>query len=649
MLSTRDKYYQMLEKEFSTKEAIMTELINLEAIMHLPKGTELYISDIHGEFTAFDHILRTGAGNIKEKISLLFQDRLTEHEKDKLTILVAYPREALSDDAFFAYRDCSWYRKKIRQLLELLAFCSTKYTRSKVRKALPKQYAYIIEELMYTDMIYSDKAAYFDQILTHLLDLEQGKPFITALCQSIQRLVVDHLHVVGDIYDRGPDADKVMDKLNQHPSVDIQWGNHDILWMGAYAGSRACLLTLLRIAARYNYLYEIEQAYALNLRPLFMYAEEHYQKNPIFTPKEKNSSENYSIESLDSLEKVHQALSIIQFKLEGQLIKRHPEFEMEDRLLLEKIDFEKDTIKLSGKEYPLQGSCFQTLQEDPHALTEKEEYVVDMLLTSFQQSAKMQEHMQLLLEKGGMYRVYNQHLLFHGCLPLKADGSFLPLKTEGNEYAGKELLLFFDEQIRTGCQNQQSDSSEADWIWYCWTGKISPQFGKSAMTTFERYFIADKETHKEVKNPYYKFRDTRETCQMILEEFALYSQNSRIINGHTPVKVKSGESPIKGDGMLFVIDGGLSKAYQKTTGIAGYSLLNNSYGFQLVTHDPFESITNLLAKKADETSLKRVIDRELTRVLIKDTTVGDSIEEQIENLTGLLHYQEKNDKTSGTN
>lgn len=649
MLSTRDKYYQMLEKEFSTKEAIMTELINLEAIMHLPKGTELYISDIHGEFTAFDHILRTGAGNIKEKISLLFQDRLTEHEKDKLTILVAYPREALSDDAFFAYRDCSWYRKKIRQLLELLAFCSTKYTRSKVRKALPKQYAYIIEELMYTDTIYSDKAAYFDQILTHLLDLEQGKPFITALCQSIQRLVVDHLHVVGDIYDRGPDADKVMDKLAQHPSVDIQWGNHDILWMGAYAGSRACLLTLLRIAARYNYLYEIEQAYALNLRPLFMYAEEHYQKNPIFTPKEKNSNENYSIESLDSLEKVHQALSIIQFKLEGQLIKRHPEFDMEDRLLLEKIDFEKDTIQLAGKEYPLQGSCFQTLQADPHALTEKEEYVVDMLLTSFQQSAKMQEHIQLLLEKGGMYRVYNQHLLFHGCLPLKADGAFLPLKTEGHEYAGKELLLFFDEQIRTGCQNQQSDSSEADWIWYCWTGKISPQFGKSAMTTFERYFIADKETHKEIKNPYYKFRDTRETCQMILEEFALYSQNSRIINGHTPVKVKSGESPIKGDGMLFVIDGGLSKAYQKTTGIAGYSLLNNSYGFQLVTHDPFESITNLLAKKADETSLKRVIDRELTRVLIKDTTVGDSLEEQIENLTGLLHYQEKNDKTSGTN
>ena len=286
----------------------MTELINLEAIMHLPKGTELYNSDIHGEFTAFDHILRTGAGNIKEKISLLFGDRLTEHEKDKLTILVAYPREALDDKEFYAYRDRSWYRKKIRQLLELLAFCSTKYTRSKVRKALPKRYAYIIEELMYTDTNYSDKAAYFDQILAHLLDLEQGRTFIIALCQSIQRLVVDHLHVVGDIYDRGPEADKIMDKLCQHPSVDIQWGNHDILWMGAYAGSRACLMTLLRIAARYNYLYEIEQAYALNLRPLFMYAEEHYEKNPIFTPKEKNSSESYSIESLDSLEKVHQAL-----------------------------------------------------------------------------------------------------------------------------------------------------------------------------------------------------------------------------------------------------------------------------------------------------------------------------------------------------
>lgn len=642
MLSTREKYYQMLEKEFSTKEAIMTELINLEAIMHLPKGTELYISDIHGEFTAFDHILRTGAGNIKEKISLLFGDRLTEHEKDKLTILVAYPREALDDKEFYAYRDRSWYRKKIRQLLELLAFCSTKYTRSKVRKALPKRYAYIIEELMYTDTNYFDKAAYFDQILAHLLDLEQGRTFIIALCQSIQRLVVDHLHVVGDIYDRGPEADKIMDKLCQHPSVDIQWGNHDILWMGAFAGSRACLMTLLRIAARYNYLYEIEQAYALNLRPLFMYAEEHYEKNPIFTPKEKNSSESYSIESLDSLEKVHQALSILQFKLEGQLIKRHPEFQMDDRLLFEKIDFDKNTVRLAGKDYPLQGSCFQTLQEDVHALTEQEDYVVDMLLASFQQSTKMQEHMQLLLDKGSMYLVYNQHLLFHGCLPLKADGSFLPLTVNGKDYAGKDLLNFFEEQIRSGCQSQKTDSPAADWIWNCWTGKISPQFGKSAMTTFERYFIADKKTHKEIKNPYYKFRDTHETCQMILEEFALYSPNSRIINGHTPVKVQDGESPIKGEGMLFVIDGGLSKAYQKTTGIAGYSLLNNSYGFQLVTHDPFESVKNLLAKQADETSLKRVIDKDLKRILIKDTTVGDSLEEQIENLSGLLNYQEHN-------
>ncbi|WP_407855459.1 fructose-1,6-bisphosphatase [Enterococcus hailinensis] len=639
MLSTREKYYQMLEKEFSNPEAIMTELINLEAIMHLPKGTELYISDIHGEFTAFDHILRTGAGNTKEKISLLFGDRLTEHEKNKLAILVAYPKEALKDAHFFSHKDRSWYRKKIRQLLELLAFCSTKYTRSKVRKALPKQYAYIIEELMYTDTSYHDQAAYFDQILSHLLDLNQGGVFITALCQSIQRLVVDHLHVVGDIYDRGPEADKILDKLAKHPSLDIQWGNHDILWIGAYAGSRACLLTLLRIAARYNYLYEIEQAYALNLRPLFMYAEEHYQKNPSFKPK--SSSDQYSIESSDSLEKVHQALAILQFKLEGQLIKRQPEFEMDDRLLLEKIDFKAETIELNGKEYPLQGGCFQTIQADVHALTEQEEYVVDMLLSSFQQSIKMQEHIQLLLDKGSMYLVYNQHLLFHGCLPLKKNGTFLPLNVADHAYAGKELLNFFEEKIRLGCQKQHTDSSEADWIWYCWSGKISPQFGKSAMTTFERYFIADQATHKEVKNPYYQYRDTQETCKMILEEFALYSPNSRIINGHTPIKVKSGESPIKGDGMLFVIDGGLSKAYQKTTGIAGYSLLNNSYGFQLVTHDPFESIENLLHKQTDETSLKRVIDRELTRNMIKDTTVGEGLQEQIDNLNGLLAYQTK--------
>ncbi|MGG5317109.1 fructose-1,6-bisphosphatase [Enterococcus sp. AZ072] len=639
MLSTREKYYQMLEKEFTTKEAILTELINLEAIMHLPKGTELYISDIHGEYDAFNHILRTGAGNIKEKISGLFQDRLTSHEKDKLTILVAYPREALASNTFFDHKDCSWYRKKIRQLLELLSYSSTKYTRSKVRKALPKQYAYIIEELMYTDTNYQDKADYFDQIMSHLLELDQGEPFIIALCNSIQRLVLDHLHVVGDIYDRGPAADKIMDRLCQQPSVDVQWGNHDILWMGAYGGSRACLITLLRIAARYNYLYEIEQAYALNLRPLFMYAEEHYEKNPVFTPKEKNCSADYSIESLDTLEKVHQALSILQFKLEGQLIQRHPEFEMEDRLMFNQINFKSNTIKLGKDTYPLQGSCFKTVQKDPYALTQQEYYVVDMLMASFQMSVKMQEHMNFLLDKGSMYLVYNQHLLFHGCIPLDEKGNFLPLKVGKDLYEGKGLLEFFENQIRLGCNDQSTDNPHADWIWYCWTGKISPQFGKSAMTTFERYFINDKKTHLEVKNSYYSFRDKKEICEMILEEFGLYSPASRIINGHTPVKVKGGESPIKGEGMLFVIDGGLSKAYQKTTGIAGYSLLNNSYGFQLVTHEPFTSVENLLEKQSDQTSLKKVIDHELTRILIKDTTVGLSIEEQIENLTGLLLYQ----------
>ncbi|WP_159721337.1 fructose-1,6-bisphosphatase [Enterococcus sp. CSURQ0835] len=640
MLSTRDKYYQMLEKEFTTKEAIMTELINLEAIMHLPKGTELFISDIHGEDAAFDHILRTGAGNIKEKINDLFHDRLTEYEKNKLAILVAYPQEALADEKFYAYKDCSWYRKKIRQLLELLSYSSTKYTRSKVRKALPKQFAYIIEELMYTDTNYHDKATYFDQILQHLLELDQGTPFIIALCQSIQRLVVDHLHVVGDIFDRGTGAERIMDKLAKHPSLDIQWGNHDILWMGAFAGSRACLLTLLRIAARYNYLYDIERAYALNLRPLFMYAEEHYGKNPIFTPKEKNATKSYSSESLLALEKVHQALAILQFKLEGQLIKRHPEFAMTDRLLFDKLDLKTNTITLNGKTYPLQGSCFQMLQKDPYELTAQEEYVVESLLASFQGSVNLQRHMQLLLDKGSMYLVYNNHLLFHGCIPLTDDGKFLPLKIAGKEHAGKDLLNFFEEQIRIGCEQQTTDSPAADLIWYCWTGKISPQFGKSAMTTFERYFIADKKTHEEVKNSYYRFRETKETCDMILAEFALYSPHSRIINGHTPVKAKKGESPIKGEGKLFVIDGGLSKAYHKTTGIAGYSLLNNSYGFQLVTHDVFTSVQDLLEKQTDKTSLKKVIDQELTRTLIKDTTIGESLEEQIESLTGLLHYQE---------
>lgn len=637
---TQEKYYELLHKEFPTSEAIVTELINLEAIMNLPKGTELFLSDIHGEYTAFDHILRTGAGNVKEKIYNLFMEELTDEEKDKLNVLIAYPELVLADQDFYPNKESSWYKQTIQRLLRLLDYAATKYTRSKVRKTLPSQFAYVIEELLYTDTTYPDNKAYYQQVLDHLISFGQGDAFITALSVSIRKLTVDHLHLVGDIFDRGPDADKIMDRLCQHHSVDIQWGNHDILWMGAYAGSKACLLTLLRIAARYNYLYEIEHAYGLNLRPLFMFAEKNYQNNPAFTPKEKNSSPAYLIESQDTLEKVHQALSIIQFKLEGQLIQRRPEFEMEDRQLLEKIDHKAGTIELKEKAYPLKGACFQTVDpEDPYKLTPEEDYIADTLLSSFQQSPRMKKHMEFLLQKGSMYLVYNSHLLFHGCLPLDDDGTFLPFELHGKAYRGKALLEFFENQIREACLNQEvTDDLSTDLVWYCWSGKLSPQFGKSAMTTFERYFIADKATHKEIKNSYYTFRDTKETCAMILDEFGLSASNSKIINGHTPVKVAAGESPIKGNGRLFVIDGGMSKAYQKTTGIAGYSLLNNSYGFQLVTHEPFYSAEKLLETKQDKTSLKKVIDKELARTFIKETTIGESLAEQISSLTGLLEY-----------
>ncbi|MGM0125429.1 fructose-1,6-bisphosphatase III [Enterococcus sp. AZ194] len=639
------RYFDLLAKEFENSGEIITELINLEAILNLPKGTELYLSDIHGEYPAFDHILRTGAGNLREKISECFGDQLSETEKDKFSLLVAYPREILKDSSFFSEKTHRWFEKTILQLIQLLTYAASKYTRSKVRKALPKNYTYIVEELLYTDISLNEKEVYYQEILTRLIELGEAPSFIIEVSTSIQQLVLDHLHVVGDIFDRGPNADKIMTRLMTYHSLDIQWGNHDILWLGAYAGSEACLLTLLRIAARYNYLYELESAYSLNLRPLFLFAEDTYQENDGFSPKERKGGKPFQPESDERLEKVHQALAIIQFKLEGQIILRRPSFQMEDRLFLDKIDLKTNQLQVGEQTYPLNHSCFQTLsKEQPYKLSDEEQYVVKSLMHSFQHSEKLQRHMRFLLAKGSMYLVYNNHLLFHGCIPLNEEGRFMELNIDGVFYFGKSLLEQFEKRIRQSClQPTVHDDLATDLIWYSWVGKASPLFGRSAMTTFERYFIDDKQTHKEHNNPYYRLRNTEKTCQMILTHFGLEHEQSKIINGHTPVKVTKGESPIKASGKLFVIDGGLSKAYQETTGIAGYSLLNNSYGFQIVTHQPFHSIPKLLDEQRDPTYLKKVIDTQVKRTLIKETTIGASIQEQCQVLTELLAYlKEKN-------
>ena len=622
----------MIKDRFPTEADVITELINLQAIQQLPKGTEMYISDIHGEFESFDHILRIGSGNVKEKIIDLFGQSYDEDKVNQLALFVAYPEYALDRVRQKDLEDKDQVRKLIEDLIGVLRFASAKYTRSKVRKALPDAYRYVIEELLYADYSLPHKQAYAYQIMDQIMAVGKLEDFLKQLSFTIQDLVIDHIHIVGDIFDRGPDADKVMDRIMALPSVDIQWGNHDMIWIGAYLGSLPCLLTLLRIAARYNYLFDIERSYGINLRPLFSFAKKYYQANPIFTPKGLTDREK--AEGTTEMEQVHQALAIIQFKLEEQVIHRRPEFDMDHRLLLENIDFQNETVQVEGQTYPMVGSCFQTVDPaHPNALTPEEEEVVGELIYSFQNSEKMKRHMDFLLSKGSNYLIYNKHLLFHACLPLEDNGDFMAFQLGGQSYQGRALLDFFDDKIQEAGQDKNSYTDLAtDLIWYLWCGPKSPLFGKSKMTTFERYFIEDKATHKEEKNAYFKLRDRKEIVDQVLKEFGLEDDISAVINGHTPVKVRKGEDPIKVDRKLFVIDGGLSKAYQGSTGIAGYSLLNNSFGFQVVTHQTFTSVQDLFNRGSDGSYVKRVIESELDRVKIAGTTIGSDIQKQIDGL-----------------
>lgn len=647
----QNKFLELLKESFGTPEAIYTELINLEAIQNLPKGTELYLSDVHGADEAFDHILRTGAGNVREKIgnyfgSQWFDDQWSEEKMDQFSLLISYPDYALTHSTLFPNKSTEWYTQTMIDLIDFMNFCAVKYTRSKVRKALPKEYTYIIEELLYTDLSQGEKDLYYHNILHRLVSLGQAKEFIIELCTVIQRLVIDHLHLVGDIFDRSSGEANVMERLQAYHSVDVQWGNHDLLWMGAMFGSKANMMTLLRIAARYGYLFALEQTYGLNLRPLFLYAEENYEVSEAFRPKIVEEVNTFKEESEELLSKVHQALSIIQFKLEGQLIKRRPEFDMNDRLLFEKIDFNKKTIEIEGKVYPLKNFPYDQIDlNDPYELCPEENHIVHTLLESFQNSEKLIRYMDFLLEKGSMYLIYNDQLMYHGCIPLDEKGEFKALPFEGESLVGKAMLDKYEEYVRFAAKDPFTNEDYAtDMLWYAWTGPISPLFGRNKMTTFERYYIDDKETHEESRDPYFDLRQDDTIIRKILQEFGLEDDNSKVINGHTPVKVKKGEDPIKANGRLIVIDGGMSAAYQKSTGIAGYSLINNSYGFQIVTHQPFESVEKLFKKKRDHTSLKHVIDGKLDRKLIKDTTIGNTLQEQINDLQDLLLYLKKRRK-----
>jgi fructose-1,6-bisphosphatase III len=640
------KYLDILVQKYDCEEKVVTEIINLEAILNLPKGTEHFVSDLHGEYQAFQHVLRNGSGNVKEKIRDLFQDVLFEKEINEFATLVYYPEEKLKliKNYFGDELELNqWYIVIIERMIKLISHASSKYTRSKLRKALPSQFVFIVEELLYKTNLSTNKEQYYKEIVEQIISLGQADKLITGLAYTTQRLVVDHLHVVGDIYDRGPEPDKIMDTLINYHSVDIQWGNHDVLWLGAFAGSKVCLANIIRICARYNNLDIIEDVYGINLRPLLNLAEKYYQDNPAFRPKVHSDQKLSDHETLQ-ITKIHQAIAMIQFKLEMPIIKRRPYFNMAERLLLEKIDYDKNEITIYGKTYPLENTCFATVnQEQPDQLLEEEKQVMERLLFSVQHSEKMARHMNFLMKKGSLYLKYNGNLLIHGCIPLDEEGNMEKMVIENNTYSGRELLDVFERHLRHSFAHpEESDDLATDMVWYLWTGQYSSLFGKREMTTFERYFIKDKATHKERKNPYYYLRENEEICRKILTEFDLNPEQGHIINGHTPVKEIEGEDPIKANGKMIVIDGGFSKAYQSTTGIAGYTLLYNSFGMQLVAHKHFNSKEDVLLNGTDVLSIKRVVDKELKRKKVRETNVGEKLLQEISTLNSLREYRYMN-------
>lgn len=628
---------KIYHRYFPTKNDLKSEIINLSAILNLPKGTEEFVSDIHGEFDAFNHILRNGSGNIKQKIQDNFSQDLTGNEQKELAFLVYYPKSILAQkkSELKPGELAVWYEKSFILVVELLKIVGRKYTRSKVRKALDPDFVYITEELLYTDEQDRDKTQYYQDILANLVKLNIADNFIIATANAIQSLVVDHLHVIGDIYDRGPAPEKIVELLMQQKNVDIQWGNHDILWIGSAAGSALSIANLIRIAARYGNLSIIEDNYGINLRHLASFADQHYRAQVAFAPK-LTAHHDLSDHELDQNNKIQQAMAIIQFKLEGHAIKRRPEFGMDDRLLLDKIDFENKTIVIDGITYTLTNTAFDTIdRDDPYRLTHDEDEIIDGLIQSFVNATKLRRHLDFLLDHGSMYLNFNDNLLIHGCVPVTENGDFAALSIDGHDYSGRALFEFLEKTLRESYQNPgATDDLATDLVWYLWTGPLSPLFGKKAMKTFERYFIDDKDTHIEVKNRYYELRHDENFVTKLLEEFGIDPQLGHVINGHTPVK--KGHSPVMANGKMFVIDGGMSKPYQKTTGIGGYTLLANSHGFQLVTHQPFTSTKEAIDSMSDIVSTRRVVENSERRLKVADTTVGKNIKEEIAELEELL-------------
>ena len=633
-------YLRLLAKRFPTIQAASSEVINLSANLHLPKGTEHFLSDIHGEYEAFSHVMRSGSGSIKRKIDDLFGEEMTAAERESFATLIYYPHRKLSLVVpGLADRDF-WFRQTLLNLIRLCRLASSKYQRAALREALPDEFAFIIEELLNEQESTGNKTDYYNSIIDTIISIGSAQAFVIALCELIQRLAIAHLHILGDIFDRSPGAHRIMEDLIDFHSIDVQWGNHDILWMGAAAGSEACIADVIRISLRYGNLETLEHGYAISLLPLASFALDAYGDDPCDPFRIKNLDEKtYTTSEMNLMARMHKAITIIQLKLEAQVIHRHPDYHMEGRLVLEEVDFERGSALLDGKEYPLLDRHFPTIAPGATSeLSPAEETVVEKLKQSFLNSPTLQRHVRFLLSRGSMYLVYNGNLLYHGCVPMNPDGSFYIYEENGKSYSVREYMSRFDQLVRQGYLASDPGQKRAglDTMWYLWSGQQSPLFGKSKMATFERYFIADPATHVESKNPYYDYRDSEDTVRRILMEYGLDPDNAHIINGHVPVKVRKGENPLKAGGKLLVIDGGFAKAYQAQTGIAGYTLIYNSYGFLLVSHKPFSSTQQAIEEEIDAHPVTEILEINSKRIRVIDTDQGKHTQQRIAELIALV-------------
>ncbi len=639
MENTDLRYLKSLSNQYPTVAAAATEIVNLQAILSLPKGTEHFITDIHGEYDQFQHVMRNGSGAIKRKIEDEFGNAISAAEKKAIATLIYYPEQKLEQVLKKEENLEDWYKVTLYRLIRVCKSASSKYTRSKVRKALPKDFAYVIEELLTGRPDVSDQEAYYNEIIRSVIRTGRASELVIAFCNLIRRLVVDHLHVVGDIFDRGPYPNLVMDTLMKHHSVDIQWGNHDVYWMGAAAGSAACICNVIRISAKYGNLNLLEDGYGINLVPLARLAMSKYDKDNCECFKLDYREDEYDVRDAMLDEKMHKAIAVMQFKLEGQLIMEHPEFEMEHRLLLDKIDIKKGTVIVEGVEYPLRDTNFPTIDwAHPYELSSEEADVMERLTQAFINCEKLQKQIRFLFTQGSLYKVYNGNLLYHGCVPMNEDGSFTSVNVYGKMYSGKALYDVLENYARKGYYaiDPEEKKKGQDILWFIWENKNSPVFGKAKMTTFERYFIGDKTTHQEPKNPYYRLLEKEEVVNRILAEFGLSGTEAHIINGHIPVEAKKGESPVKCGGKLLIIDGGFSKAYQPKTGIAGYTLIYNSYGLVLAAHEPFESVEKAVLEGNDIVSHTILVQHVVKRKTVADTDIGRELMASIRDLESLL-------------